>query len=217
MDTLILYLVAGVCLVWSFLKNRQKTGIALRKAFKAFENILPQFLVVFVIVSMALAVLDTRTISLVLGQGFRGLGRSRRFPGRRRHPGPGVCGLSGGRSPVAGRGGSNPDRRLRLQSDDGRGGHPASRNPVLRQARRIPAQSPGLWIFACRSRLCRLGGESMKPLLRRYTAVLTAAAAFIIFLLALPALPGQGPGDHRLSGRDHAAGHPADLSSSSDS
>ena len=86
MDTLILYLIAGVCLVWSFLKNRQKTGIALKKAFKAFENILPQFLVVFIIVSMALAVLDTRDHLAHPRQGFRGLGRTRRFPGRRRHP-----------------------------------------------------------------------------------------------------------------------------------
>jgi len=68
MDTLILYLVAAICLVWSYLKNRQKTRIALKKAFKAFENILPQFLVVLTLVAMALAVLDTSTISLILGK-----------------------------------------------------------------------------------------------------------------------------------------------------
>ena len=67
MDTLILYLFTMTCLVWSFLKNRQKTLIALKKAFKAFENILPQFLVVLILVAMALAVLNTETISLILG------------------------------------------------------------------------------------------------------------------------------------------------------
>ncbi len=75
MDTVILYMVAGACLAWSFLKNRQKTRTALKKAFKAFEAILPPFLVVLVLVSIVLAVLDGPTISLILGKdsGFRGV------------------------------------------------------------------------------------------------------------------------------------------------
>ena len=68
MDTLALYLVAGICLIWSYLKNQGKTRIALKKAFKAFEGILPQFLVVLILVAMALAVLDAPTISLILGK-----------------------------------------------------------------------------------------------------------------------------------------------------
>lgn len=68
MDTLFLYLITGICLLVSFLKNRQQTKIALKKAFKAFENILPQFLVVLILVAMALAILDTSTISLLLGK-----------------------------------------------------------------------------------------------------------------------------------------------------
>lgn len=68
MDTLALYLVAGICLIWSYLKDRQKTRIALKKAFKAFENILPQFLVVLILVAMALAIIDNETISLILGK-----------------------------------------------------------------------------------------------------------------------------------------------------
>ena len=68
-------MVAGACLAWSFLKNRQKTRTALKKAFKAFEAILPPFLVVLVLVSIVLAVLDGPTISLILGKdsGFRGV------------------------------------------------------------------------------------------------------------------------------------------------
>jgi uncharacterized membrane protein YraQ (UPF0718 family) len=68
MDTLLLYLTAGICLGCSFVKSRQKSKIALRKAWKAFENILPQFLTVLIIVAIALSVLDTETISLVLGK-----------------------------------------------------------------------------------------------------------------------------------------------------
>lgn len=68
MDTVILYLVTGVCLVFSFFKNREKTRIALKKAFKSFESILPQFLVVLILVSMALAVLDAETITVILGK-----------------------------------------------------------------------------------------------------------------------------------------------------
>lgn len=75
MDTFILYLVAVICLVWSYLQNRKKTQIALKKAFKAFEAILPPFLVVLILVSMVLAVLDAPTISLILGKdsGIRGV------------------------------------------------------------------------------------------------------------------------------------------------
>ena len=75
MDTVVLYMVAGACLCLSFLKDRQKTRIALKKAFKAFEGILPPFLVVLILVSMVLAVLDAPTISLILGKdsGFRGI------------------------------------------------------------------------------------------------------------------------------------------------
>jgi uncharacterized membrane protein YraQ (UPF0718 family) len=68
MDTIILYLVAAICLILSYFKNRQKTRVALKKAFKAFEGILPQFLVVLILVAMVLAVLDEPTISRILGK-----------------------------------------------------------------------------------------------------------------------------------------------------
>jgi uncharacterized membrane protein YraQ (UPF0718 family) len=68
MDTFFLYLISGICLIWSYLKNRQKTRMAMKKAFKSFEGILPQFLVVLILVAMVLAVLNTETISLVLGK-----------------------------------------------------------------------------------------------------------------------------------------------------
>lgn len=68
MDTIVLYVVAGAGILVSVLKDRAKTKTALRKALKAFENILPQFLVVLVLVAATLAVLDTATISRFLGK-----------------------------------------------------------------------------------------------------------------------------------------------------
>ncbi len=69
MDTVVLYAVAGLCLSLSFWKDRQKTRLALKKAFKAFEGILPPFLVVLILVAIVLALLDAPTISLILGKG----------------------------------------------------------------------------------------------------------------------------------------------------
>lgn len=67
MFTIILYAIAGVGLFISFLVDRQKTGKALIKAWKSFENILPQFLSVLVIIGLALAILTPDTISSLLG------------------------------------------------------------------------------------------------------------------------------------------------------
>jgi uncharacterized membrane protein YraQ (UPF0718 family) len=48
-------------------KDRKKTKLALFKAWKSFENILPQFLGVLVLVGIMLAYFDANTISRVLG------------------------------------------------------------------------------------------------------------------------------------------------------
>ncbi len=68
MDTFVLYAVAGICLAGSFFKNREKTALVLRKVFKAFEGILPQLCIVLLLVAIALAVLDTATVSRVIGK-----------------------------------------------------------------------------------------------------------------------------------------------------
>ncbi len=67
MDTLILYGIALVGLALSLLKDKNKTKMALKKAWKAFEGILPQFLVVLVLVAVTLAILDPSSISHLLG------------------------------------------------------------------------------------------------------------------------------------------------------
>ncbi len=69
MDTILLYAIAGLGLAASLLKDRQKTLKALKKALKAFEGILPQFLIVLILVAVTLAVLDTATIARFLGRG----------------------------------------------------------------------------------------------------------------------------------------------------
>ena len=69
MDTIALYAFAGVALLLSLAKDKVKTKAALKKAWKAFEGILPQLAVVLVLVSVILAVLDTKTISRLIGSG----------------------------------------------------------------------------------------------------------------------------------------------------
>lgn len=67
MFTYILYALAIAALAISFFKDRKKTKMALLKAWKAFENILPQFLSILIIIGVALAVLSPETITKLLG------------------------------------------------------------------------------------------------------------------------------------------------------
>lgn len=75
MFTYILYACALVGLIVSFLKSKKKTKQALKKAWKSFENILPQFLSILLVIGMMLSVLDTETITKLLGDdsGVRGV------------------------------------------------------------------------------------------------------------------------------------------------
>ena len=67
MSTAALYLFTAVLLFLSFRKDRQKTRQALKKGWKSFENILPQFLSILVLIGIMLAVLDRETITWLLG------------------------------------------------------------------------------------------------------------------------------------------------------
>lgn len=67
MFTKILYALAGLGLIASFLADRKKTAAALKKAWKAFENILPQFLTILVVIGVALAILSPDTIRRLMG------------------------------------------------------------------------------------------------------------------------------------------------------
>ena len=74
MATYILYGVTILLLVISFIKSKQKTKKTFKKAWKMFENILPQFLGVILLVGFALAFLDTQTISKLIGSDSGWLG-----------------------------------------------------------------------------------------------------------------------------------------------
>lgn len=64
---IILYSATAALLLLSFVKDREKTRKALLKAWKAFENILPQFLVVILLVSLLLSLLDHQMILRIIG------------------------------------------------------------------------------------------------------------------------------------------------------
>lgn len=63
-----LYVLTGVLLTLSFFKDRKKTKMALKKAWKAFENILPEFLAVIVLVGLLLSVINEDLISSIIGE-----------------------------------------------------------------------------------------------------------------------------------------------------
>ena len=67
MFTYLLYVLAVIGLAVSFCEDRGKTKMALKKAWKAFENILPQFLSILILIGLALAILSPETITKLLG------------------------------------------------------------------------------------------------------------------------------------------------------
>ncbi len=67
MDSTI-YIVTAVALGISFFKSKEKTIQALKKAWKSFENILPQFLSILLIIGFVLSVLNANQISQLIGK-----------------------------------------------------------------------------------------------------------------------------------------------------
>lgn len=67
MDSYLFYGLAISLLILSFIKDKKKTKMAIKKAWKAFENILPEFLVVIILVGFLLAILNPETISKIIG------------------------------------------------------------------------------------------------------------------------------------------------------
>lgn len=68
MGSYILYGVTIILLIISFIKDKNKTGKALMKAWKSFENILPEFLGVIMLLGVMLAVLNPQVISRIIGR-----------------------------------------------------------------------------------------------------------------------------------------------------
>ena len=68
MENYLLYGITILLTVISFYKDRKKTKMALKKAWKAFENILPEFLSVIVLMGIALAFLNPDIVSKIIGK-----------------------------------------------------------------------------------------------------------------------------------------------------
>ncbi len=68
MTTVVLYVITVSVLTASFFKSQEKTKLALKKAWKSFENILPQFLTILVIIGIMLAILTPEQISHLIGK-----------------------------------------------------------------------------------------------------------------------------------------------------
>lgn len=70
-----LYGVASVLLVVSFIKDKKKTLLSLKRAWKMFIGVLPQFVAILLLVGLLLAVLRPETIQSIIGveSGFMGM------------------------------------------------------------------------------------------------------------------------------------------------
>lgn len=73
--TYILYTVAVVLLTVSFFKDKNKTFLSLKKSWKMFVTVLPQFVSILLLVSFLLALLSPETIKNIIGtqSGFLGM------------------------------------------------------------------------------------------------------------------------------------------------
>lgn len=67
MFTKALYVLAITLLLASFFKDKKKTKMALKKAWKSFENILPQFIAILIIVGIMLSAISPDVISRLIG------------------------------------------------------------------------------------------------------------------------------------------------------
>lgn len=75
MWTYFLYAITIFLLLISYKNDKKKTKMAIKKAWKAFENILPEFLGVIILVGILLSVLNPDVISRIIGKesGFLGV------------------------------------------------------------------------------------------------------------------------------------------------
>lgn len=74
MQNKIFYILAGVLLLISYFKDKNKTKQALEKSWKSFENILPQMLGILTSVGIIIAFLNPETISKIIGSSSGYLG-----------------------------------------------------------------------------------------------------------------------------------------------
>ena len=70
-----LYGVTAVLLAISYVKDRNKTMLSLKRAWKMFINVLPQFISILFLAGLLLAAVSPETVQYVIGtqSGFRGM------------------------------------------------------------------------------------------------------------------------------------------------
>ncbi|MPN03763.1 hypothetical protein SDC9_150997 [bioreactor metagenome] len=74
MFTTITYILAIGLTILSLIKDKKKTKMALKKSWKSFENILPQFLAIVLLIGIMLSVMSPKTISALIGESSGVLG-----------------------------------------------------------------------------------------------------------------------------------------------
>lgn len=74
MYSVFIYTLTGALLLISLVVSRKKTLLALKKAWKSFENILPELIAIMLFVGLLIALLDPGTISALLGDNSGVLG-----------------------------------------------------------------------------------------------------------------------------------------------
>lgn len=65
--TLALYVLTTILLIVSFLKDRTKTKLALKRAWKMFLSVLPQFLSILLLIGIMLAYIQPDTVQRIIG------------------------------------------------------------------------------------------------------------------------------------------------------
>lgn len=63
-----LYVISALAVIVSFVKDKQKTRMAFKKAFKSFENILPAMLVILMVIGVTMAWITPEVISSLIGE-----------------------------------------------------------------------------------------------------------------------------------------------------
>lgn len=74
MYSVFIYALTGALLLISLVVSRKKTLLALKKAWKSFEKILPELIAIMLFVGLLIALLDPGTISALLGDNSGVLG-----------------------------------------------------------------------------------------------------------------------------------------------
>ena len=68
MYSIVIYLITGSLLVISLIGSRKKTLMALKKAWRSFEGILPELIAILLFIGLLIALLNPETISQLLGE-----------------------------------------------------------------------------------------------------------------------------------------------------